>query len=125
VQAVLGSGELASIDDATLKALIAGWLAEVADLRTQTRMMEENRELILDYLHDRFPMLDVTHPTGQMERYPRSSFSVSAEAFQHDMRVEGLFANRGMMIEDTDGIVVPLSELISQAIRLLGEELDR
>jgi len=124
VQAVLASGELASIDDPGLKALIAGWPAEVADLRAQTRLMQENRELILDYLHDLLPTLDVTHNTGEMERYPRSSFKVSAERFQHDMRVEGLFGNRGMMVEDTDEIVVALSDLASQAIRLLRDELD-
>jgi hypothetical protein len=58
-----------------------------------------------------------------MARYPRSSFSVSGEGFQNDMRVEGLFANRGMMIEDTDRIVVALDELASQAVRLLRDEL--
>lgn len=125
VQAVLASGELTSIDDPMLKALIAGWPAEVADLRAQTRLMEENRELIIDYLHDRLPTLDVTQNTGMMDRYPRSSFSVSAQGFQRDMRVEGLFGNRGMMIEDTDEIVVALDELASQAIRLLRDELDR
>jgi len=124
VQALLASGELASIGDPMLGALIAGWPAEVADLRAQTRLMEENRELIIDYLHDRLPTLDLTHNTGMMDRYPRSSFSVSGERFQHDMRVEGLFGNRGIMIEDTDKIVVALDELASQAIRLLRDELD-
>ena len=124
MQAVLASGELASIDDPTLRALIAAWPTEVADLQAQTRLMEENRELIIDYLHDRLPTLDVTHSTGQMERYPPSSFDVSAEGFQHDMRVEGLFGNRGMMIEDTDEIIVALTELASQAIGLLEGELD-
>ena len=122
VQALLASGELTAIKSPALKALIAGWPAEVADLRAQTRLMEENRELIIDYLHDRLPTLDVAHNTGQMERYPHSSFSVSAERFQRDMRVEGLFGNRGMMIEDTDRIVVALHELASQAIQLLREE---
>lgn len=124
VQAVLASGDLASIGDPELKALIAGWPAEVAELRIQTRLMEENRELIIDYLHDRIPTLDVTQNTGQMDRYPRSSFSVSGERFQHDMRVEGLFANRGMMIEDSDRIVVSLDQFASRALRLLQDELD-
>lgn len=124
VQAVLASGDLASVADPELKALIAGWPTEVAELRIQTRLMEENRELILDYLHDRIPTLDVTHNTGQMDRYPRSSFSVSAERFQHDMRAEGLFANRGMMIEDSDRIVVSLDQLAKRAMRLLQDELD-
>lgn len=115
---------MGDIDDPTLKALIAGWPTEVANLRAQTRLMEENRELIIDYLHDRLPTLDVAHNTGQMARYPRSSFSVSAEGFQHDMRVEGLFSNRGMMIEDTDRIVVALDEMASQAIRLLRDDLN-
>ena len=117
-------GDLASIGDPELKALIADWPAEVADLRMQTRLMEENRELMIDHLHDRLPTRDITHNTGQMDRYPRSSFSVSGERFQHDMRVEGLFANRGMMIEDTDRIVVNLDELAERAMRLLQQELD-
>ena len=123
VQALLAAGELASIRDPGLEALIAGWPTDVADLRAQTRLLEENRELIIDYLHDRLPTLDVTQNTGQMGRYPRSSFSVSGERFQRDMRVEGLFANRGMMIEDTDRIVVTLDELASDALRLLRDEL--
>jgi hypothetical protein len=125
VQALLASGELAAIGDPELKALIAGWPTDVADLRAQTRLMEENRELIIDYLHDRLPTLNVAHNTGQMDRYPRSSFSVTGERFQRDMRVEGLFSNRGMMIEDTDRIVLSLEQLASQAVRLLRNELER
>ncbi|MDH5590217.1 MAG: hypothetical protein OEZ65_15785 [Gemmatimonadota bacterium] len=124
VQALLASGDLVSIENPLLKALIAGWPAEVSDLRAQTRLMEANRELIIDDLHDRLPTLDVTHHTGQMDRYPRSSFSVSAEGFQRDMRMEGLFANRGMMVEDTDQIVAALHQLASHALQLLQAELD-
>ena len=122
VQALLASGELADIGDSKLKALIASWPAEVAALRRQSALLEENREIILDYLHDRFPTLEIAHKTGQMSRYPRSNFTANAAAVQRNMRVEGLVGNRGMMLEDTDQIVVGLSDRVNR-MRALTERL--
>lgn len=122
VQALLASGELSRIPDPELKALLAAWPADVSVLRRRSGLLEENREIIIDYLHDRIPTLDITHETGQMNRYPRSDFSAGADAVQRDMRVEGLFANRGMMIEDADGVVVTLAEE-ARRIRSIIEEL--
>ena len=124
VQALLSSGELAEIDDPELKALIASWPAEVAGLRTQSRLLEENREIILDYLHDRVPTLDIAHKTGEMGRYPHSSFTISPSVVQRDMRVEGLFGNRGMMIEDTDRIVTNLTERVRRMLALTAGLLE-
>jgi hypothetical protein len=40
------------------------------------------------------------------------------------MRVEGLFGNRGMMIEDTDLILVQLQEGADRILSLLDATLD-
>ncbi len=117
IQALLSSGELAGVGTPELTALLAEWPAEVARLRNQSGLLEENREIIIEYLHARIPTLEIAHKTGQMDRYPRSSFEASAEAVQRDMKVEGLFGNRGMMIEDTAEIV---SDLRLKASRILA-----
>jgi len=119
VQALLASGELAVIADPELKGLLAAWPAEVSVLRTQSGRLEQNREDILNYLHARIPTLDITHKTGAMGRYPRSDFTVSSAAVQRDMRLEGLFGNRGMMVEDTDDIVVGLGERAARMAALV------
>jgi hypothetical protein len=124
VQALLSSGELAEIADPMLKALIASWPAEVADLRSQSSLLEQNREIILDYLHARVPTLDIAHKTGEMSRYPRSSFTVGAAAVQRDLKVEGLFGNRGMMVEDTDGIVIELAKRLDRMLALTQQLLE-
>lgn len=125
LQALLASGELAGIDHPELTALLAAWPAAVADFRTRTQMLENNRELILDYLHDRIPTLQIAAKTGQMERYPASSFTGSADRVQRDMKVEGLFGNRGMLIEDADVRLQALSERASRVLDVIEEVLSR
>ena len=88
-------------------------------------MLEQNREIIIEYLHDRIPTLQIAEKTGNMARYPRSTFRVSAEAMQRDMKVEGLFGNRGILIEDTDAIVETLDERASAVLNLIDEVLGR
>lgn len=125
LQALLASGQLADIESQELTALLAGWPAEVARLRRQSQLLEDNRERIIEYLHDRLPTLAIAGKTGQMDRYPGTSFTVSATAFQRDMKTEGLFGNRGMMIEDTDRIVRDLDARAERALVLIGETLTR
>lgn len=125
LQALLASGQLADIESQELTALLAGWPAEVARLRRQSQLLEDNRERIIEYLHDRIPTLAITQKTGQMDRYPGTSFSVPATAFQRDMKLEGLFGNRGMMIEDTDDIVRDLDARAGRALVLIDEVLTR
>jgi hypothetical protein len=117
-QALVASGHLSEIEDSELKSLVASWPSEVAALRTQSGLLEQNREIILDYLHDRIPTLEIAQKTGEMNRYPRSSFVVSPSVIQRDMKVEGLFANRGMMLEDTDGMVADLGERVQRMLAL-------
>ena len=124
VEALLASGGLAAIPDNDLKALLASWPAEVARLRRQSGLLEQNREQIIDYLHDRVPTLDITHKTGQMSRYPASSFRSGSAVLQRDMRLEGLFANRGMMVEDTDNIADRLLGVSDRILSLLTRSLD-
>jgi hypothetical protein len=104
--------------------LIASWPAEVAALRTQSGLLEQNREIILDYLHDRVPTLEIAQKTGQMGRYSHSNFTISPSVVQRDMRVEGLFGNRGMMLEDTDGIVTSLTERVRRMLALTDRLLE-
>jgi hypothetical protein len=124
VQALLASGGLAEIDDPELKSLIASWPAVVAALRTQSELLQQNREIILDYLHDRVPTLEIAQKTGEMDRYPHSNFTISPSVVQRDMRVEGLFGNRGMMIEDTDRIVTTLTEHVRRMLALTAGLLE-
>jgi hypothetical protein len=124
VQALLASVDLAEIADPELKSLIASWPAEVAALRTQSGLLEQNREIILDYLHGRVPTLEIAHKTGQMGRYPHSTFTINPSVVQRDMRVEGLFGNRGMMLEDTDGIVTNLTERVRRALAITDRLLE-
>jgi hypothetical protein len=125
LQALLASGQLADIESQELTALLAGWPADVARLRRQSQLLEDNRERIIEYLHDRIPTLAITRHTGQMGRYPGTSFTVSATAVQRDMKVEGLFGNRGMMIEDTDDIVRELDARAERVLMLIDEVLAR
>ena len=124
VEALLASGGLASIPDNELKALLASWPAEVARLRRQSGLLEENREQIIDYLLDRVPTLDIAQKTGEMSRYPASSFGSNSAVLQRDMRVEGLFGNRGMMIEDTDDIADRLLDVSDRILALLARSLE-
>jgi hypothetical protein len=123
VQALLASGQLAEIEDPELKSLIASWPAEVAGLRSQSGLLEQNREIILDYLHDRIPTIEIAHKTGEMDRYPHSGFKANAAIVQNDMKVEGLFGNRAMMLEDADEIVAALSERLHRMVVLTDQRL--
>lgn len=123
VDALLASGELTRIPSVELKSLLAGWPADVARLRRQSGLLEENRELVLDHLHGLVSTLDIARNTGQMQRYPASSFSASPALIQRDRRLEGLFGNRGMMIEDTDEILIELGRRADRVLALLADEL--
>ena len=48
-----------------------------------------------------------------------------AEGMQRDMKVEGLFGNRGILIEDTDEIVQLLDDRAVEALSLIDEVLGR
>lgn len=123
LQALLTSGELSNVANNQLKALLATWPAEVSRLRNQSGLLEENREEIIRYLHDKIPTLAITHKTNQMNAYPQSSFTVEPEILQRDMKVEGLFGNRGMLIEDTLDIVSELKTQVAKSITLIEAEL--
>jgi hypothetical protein len=119
LQAILSTGILASIRNPGLARLLATWPNTLASVRTKSSMLEENREIILGYLHDRFPTLEIARKTGQMSRYPASGFEASAAAVQGDRRVEGLFGNRGMLIEDTDERLRRLDALTVDILALI------
>lgn len=119
LQALLASGELSNVPNNELKALLAAWPAEVSRLRNQSGLLEENREEIIRYLHDKIPTLAIAYKTNQMNAYPQSRFPGDPEILQRDMKVEGLFANRGMMIEDTLEIVSELRDNVANSVTLI------
>jgi len=124
LQALLASGELASVPNDDLKALLAAWPAQVSRLRNQSGLLEENRENIIRYLHDKIPTIGIAHKTNQMNHYPKSSFVGEPAILQRDMKVEGLFGNRGMLIEDTLDIVLDLKTHVADSVELIWAELD-
>ena len=124
LQALLASGELASAPNDELKALLAAWPAQVSRLRNKSELLEENREDIIKYLHDKVPTIEIAHKTGQMSHYPRSSFVGEPAVLQRDMKVEGLFGNRGMLIEDTLVIVLELETHVADSVKLIRMELE-
>ncbi len=123
LEALLASGELSSVSNDKLNALLAGWPAQVSKLRNQSGLLEQNREEIIWYLHDRVPTLSIASKTNQMSRYPESSFVGDPENIQRDMKVEGLFGNRGMLIEDTLDIVTRLQDRVVDTVNLIEAEL--
>ena len=124
LQALLASGELATVPNNELKALLAAWPAQVSRLRNQSGLLEENRENILRYLHDKIPTIGIAHKTGQMSHYPKPSFVGEPAILQRDMKVEGLFGNRGMLIEDTLDIVLELKTHVADSVKLIRTELE-
>lgn len=124
LQALLASGELSAVSDHKLNALLASWPAEVSKLRNQSGLLEDNREEIIRYLHDKVPTLSIAHKTNQMNHYPDSSFVGNPENLQRDIKVEGLFGNRGMLIEDTLEIVTALQDHVEDTVKLIEAELD-
>lgn len=117
--ALLASGELSSIENTELKTNLASWQARVTRLRNKSSQLEENREYIIDYLHNKLPTLEITQKTGQMTRYPSSDFHADPAIFQRDMKLEGLFANRGMLIEDTEVYLVEVHEAVGRILQRL------
>ena len=101
-QTMESAGDVAALGDAELTRLLASWPIAMAEVRTWSALLDGNRELILDYLHGRYSTLDIAQKTGMMARYPKSSFEASTATVQRDRRVEGLFGNRGMLIENMD-----------------------
>ena len=124
-QALQATGEAASIQSDSITSLLSTWPVALADVRTKSSMLEQNREIILEYLHGVYPTLDITHKTGEMTPYPTSAFSASVEVVQRDLRVEGLFGNRGMLIEDTDVQLVRLDEQAAEILTLTRSRLAR
>ena len=123
LQTLLASGELSAVSDHKLNALLASWPAQVSNLRNQSGLLEENREEIIRYLHDKVPTLSIAYKTNQMNHYPASSFVGNSENIQRDMKVEGLFGNRGMLIEDTLAIVTELQDHVADTVELIETEL--
>lgn len=123
LQALLASGELSAVSGVELKALLAAWPAQVSRLHNQSGLLEENREEIIRYLHDKIPTLAIAYKTNQMTHYPKPSFVGEPENIQRDMKVEGLFGNRGMMIEDTLDIVSELKIQVADSVNLIAAEL--
>lgn len=123
LQALLASGELSAISGDELKALLASWPAQVSRLRNQSGLLEGNREEIIGYLHDKVPTLAIAYKTNEMTHYPEPSFVGKPEALQRDMKVEGLFGNRGMMIEDTLNIISEIKAQLVKVTNLIAAEL--
>ena len=73
LQALLASGELSSVPNDELKALLAAWPAQVSRLRNQSGLLEEDRENIIRYLNDKIPTIGIAHKTGEMSHYPKPS----------------------------------------------------
>jgi hypothetical protein len=115
--ALLASGDLSSIEEAELKSNLAPWPVRVSRIRNKSGLLEANRELIIDYLHDVFPTLDIVQRAGQMTRYPPSDFERDSALFQRNMRIEGLFSNRGMLIEDTEVHIDEVKHSIDEIIQ--------
>jgi hypothetical protein len=120
-QTMESAGDVATLENAELTGLLASWPIALAEVRTKSALLEDNRERILDYLHGRYPTLDITQKTGDMGRYPHSSFEASAAAIQRDRRVEGLFGNRGMLIEDTDARLERLDTMAAELLHVIRE----
>ena len=123
LQALLATGELSNVANNELKALLATWPAEVSRLRNQSGLLEENREEIIRYLHDKIPTLAIAYKTNQMNAYRDSRFVAEPAVLQRDMKVEGLFGNRGMLIEDTLDIVSDLKQHVAKCLALIEAEL--
>jgi hypothetical protein len=123
LQALLASGELSAVSGDELKALLAAWPAQVSRLRNQSGLLEANREEIIRYLHDKVPTLAIAYKTNQMTHYPEPNFVGEPEIIQRDMKVEGLFGNRGMLIEDTLKIVSELRIRVEDSVNLIAAEL--
>ena len=123
LQALLLSGELSAVSSYDLKARLAAWPAQVSSLRYKSGMLEQNREEIIRYLNDKVPTLAIAQKTGQLSDYPDSSFTGDSEAIQRDMTLEGLFGNRGMMIEETLVVVDRLKAQAADCMKLITAEL--
>ncbi len=123
LQALLVSGQLSAVSGDELKGLLAAWPAQVSRLRNQSTLLEENREEIIRYLHDKVPTLAIAYKTQDMTPYPESNFTGDPEIIQRDMKIEGLFGNRGMMIEDTLAIVSKLRARAEESMNLIAVEL--
>ena len=67
--------------------------------------------------------LEIAHNSSQMKRYAKSDFKADAEVFQRNIKLEGLFGNRGMMIEDTNLEVRNLMRYAEMILRSLEQEL--
>jgi hypothetical protein len=122
-QTMESAGDVAVLQNTELTSLLASWPIALAEVRTESAMLEENRELILEHLHALYPTLDITHKSGQMDRYPHSSFGASASVVQRDRRLEGLFGNRGMLIEDTDERLRRLDLMATELLALIRQSL--
>ena len=114
---------MSELSNAKLHALLASWPAQVSNLRNLSGLLEENREEIIRYLHDKVPTLSIAYKTNEMTHYPDSSFEGNPENIQRDMKVEGLFGNRGMLIEDTLEIVIELQDHVVDTAELIESEL--
>lgn len=123
LQALLASGELSDDSAENLNALLAAWPAQVSKLRNQSGLLEENREEIIRYLHDKVPTLGIAYKTNQMNHYPETNFVGDPEIIQRDMKIEGLFGNRGMLIEDTLDIVSELRLQVRNTVNLIAAEI--
>jgi hypothetical protein len=123
LQALLVSGELSTVSGYQLKALLVAWPAHVSRLRSKSGMLEENREDIIRYLHDKAPTLAIAYKTDQLNEYPNSGFAGQAEAIQRDMTLEGLFGNRAMLIEDTLVVISELEVRAADCLNLISAEL--
>lgn len=124
LESLLASGELSAVSGEKLNALLTTWPAQVSNLRNQSGLLEANREEIIRYLHDKLPTLSIAYKTNQMNHYPESGFIGNPEIVQRDMKVEGLFGNRGMLIEDTLDIVLDLHMQAEETVNLIAAELD-
>ena len=120
ITALLASGELSSLENIELKSNLASWQRRVTSIRNKSGQLEANREIIIEYLHDKLPTLNIAQKTGQMTRYPLSDFEAEPALFQRDMKLEGLFANRGMLIEDTEIYLAEVQEAVGQILHHIG-----
>ncbi len=116
VQALISSGNIGEVRNPDLMALLAGWPAQISNLRNRTQLLESNRERLIEFLYPLLPTLDIAQNTGQMSAYPHSDFDTDTRVVLDNLEFEGRVANRAMMVEDA---LVVVGRLDADAQRML------
>lgn len=125
VDALLGSGQIALIQNDSLQAALSTWPSTLEDMHENEMLVVADAKNALSYLSTRYPLLTVDNQSGLLDSTLTNTFPENRRSILADLEfanlVENRLVNTLLLTQDSE----PVRRLIEDTIQLIESELNR